>query len=138
MRFAFGKMLVSILLAAALSACGGGGSGGPESNLPSRTFSWDPPTQYTDESNIGDPARELLEYWIYVKSDNTAFTPMDHYVIVPAVDPVTSQLVTSYDLSLAAADFSLKQGIQYHVTIRTVCMSGVASDFSDPGADVTF
>jgi len=146
MRFARINILGSILLAAALFSCGGGGSSGPDISLPNslpdsqpkRTLSWDPPTQYIDNSVIGDPTLELKEYWIYVKSDNTVFTPTDNYVIVPAVDPVTNQLVTTFDLSSAASAFSLKQGIRYYVAMRVVSKEDIPSDFTDPNPDFIF
>ena len=143
MRLARRKILASILLAVTLSSCGGGGGGssgtdGPIIALPMRTLSWEPPTQYADNLAIVDPTRELKEYWIYMKSDNTAFTLTDTHVIVPAVDPITNQLVSSYDLRLAATVFSLKPGITYFVTMQAVSADDIQSDFSDPVIDVMF
>jgi hypothetical protein len=57
---------------------------------------------------------------------------------VNAVDPATNQLVTSYDLRLAASALSLREGIRYYVAMRTVSTAGVASDFSDPPAEFMF
>jgi len=134
-----GKLLLPVfLLAAVFSACGGGGGGGTDTNVPQRTLSWDPPTQYTDNTNIANPLQELGEYWVYVKTDNTSFTPADDYVVVSAVDPATNLLVESFDLRNAYLPLSLKTGTTYYVSMRAVSTSGVASDFSDPSPPFTF
>jgi hypothetical protein len=138
MRLACGKILIAILLAVAFSACGGGGGGGADSNLPVRTLSWVPPARYADDSVIVNPILELSEYWIYIKSEHAIFTPADDHVQVYAVNPATNQPVTSFDLRLAAPALSLKQGIRYYVSMRTVSTDGVPSGFSDPPAEFMF
>jgi len=129
----FRHMLPRLLLTAGLAACGGGGGGGgSDSGIAQRTLSWDPPTQYTDNTFISNPLLELKEYWVYVKTDNTSFTPLDDYVVVTAVDPGTNTLVTSFDLRLAYSGLSLSKGTTYYVAMRAVSTTDTASDFSEP------
>lgn len=85
-----------------------------------KTLTWDPPTQYTDNSAL-NPASDLDHYEIYVKQENR-FSDSDMYTdTVPAYN-------TAYNLALLLMPSQPPQS--YYVSVRAVTTSGVKSDFS--------
>ena len=118
-----------IAAAVAVSACGGGGqtSGAAGSAYPAKILTWSAPSAYTDNT-ILNPAAELANFEIYVK-ESASFTDSDSPIaLVAAIDPVTLQLVTSFDLANLSP--YLSAGVQYRVSVRAVALTGARSDFS--------
>jgi hypothetical protein len=67
------------------------------------------------------PSRDLQGFEIYVKQDSS-FGPADNPVATP------SPLDTSY--SLGNITPPLTQGVTYYISLRTVTVEGMKSDFS--------
>lgn len=65
---------------------------------------------------------------IYVKTNGTFTTGDSAMASVPAYDPNTGQISTSFNL----ADLSpfLARGVMYYVSVRAVAKDGLKSDFS--------
>jgi hypothetical protein len=104
------------------SACSGGG-GGSSSNSPSppsRTVYWSPPQYFTDNTPLV-PSRDLLGFEIYIKQDSS-FGPADSPVAT------SSPVDTSFNLATLAPPLS--RGVTYYVSLRTVTVGGMKSDFS--------
>ena len=138
-RFILGLALAAVV---AMTGCGGGGessvnggtqppgggspppAGGP---LPSKMLSWTPPSAYTDNSQL-DPARDLAYIEVYVNQDGVFSAGDTETASVAAVDPVTRQIVTSFDLANLGSFVS--RGVTYYVSVRAVAISGLKSDFS--------
>jgi len=131
------RLLAFLLVAAsvAFSACGGGGESGtsnsgnnpPGPTYPSKILTWSAPSAYTDNTNL-NPVAELANFEIYVK-ESGSFTDSDSpMALVSAIDPVTLQLVTSFDLAKLGP--YIASGVQYRVSVRAVALTGARSDFS--------
>lgn len=128
------RFIIVLFLVAFLQACGSGGGsggGGQGSTLPTRTLSWDRPTQYVDNTNI--PSAALVdEYRIYIKSGNMVFSDSDAYYTLLEWNP--DPVDPAYKIDLNSAEivsyFNLKKGTTYYLKMRTV-VSGVLSDFSE-------
>ncbi|HWS16247.1 MAG TPA: hypothetical protein VN450_08680 [Candidatus Methylomirabilis sp.] len=130
-----------IVMLAAFSGCGGGGSavsaesgggsisgGGPA--LPAKTLNWEAPSSYTDGTPM-NPTADLDRFEVYV-NESGAFDDTDPpQAILSAVDPSTGQLATSFNLANIAA---LTRGPQYWVSLRAVALTGLKSDFSPPAS----
>jgi hypothetical protein len=122
-----------------LAGCGGGGSsesgeissGDP---FPAKILSWAPPSQYTDGSSL-DPVTDLDRFEIYIKEGADFSNADDEIAAVSATNPGTGQINTSFNLANLAP--FLSQGVTYHVSVRTVALSGLKSDFS-PSATFSF
>ena len=75
-----------------------------------------------------NPATDIDSFEIYVK-DTSTFTNGDApKAQVGALDPVTGQMVTSFNL--ANLNFSLSTGIRYYVSVRATAKNGAKSAFS--------
>jgi len=131
-------LLIAIVLSP-LSGCGGGGGTSEEGisgggAFPAKILSWNPPSQYTDGSPL-DPGTDLDSFEIYI-NENGSFSNADNEMAaVSAIDSGSGQPTTTFDLSNLAP--FLSQGVTYHVSIRTVALNGLKSDFS-PGATFSF
>jgi hypothetical protein len=132
--------VLAAIVAAMLSGCGGGGEGASTQSAGSggiQTLAWDPPQTYSDSTPL-DPYRELDYYEIYISSapsfsDNDAPAAQ-----VAAVSNVLNPDGISYTQALTS-EFSLgnllpftEQGAVYYISIRSVGLDGLKSDFSAP------
>ena len=113
----------SLVLVALLSACSGGGSSSAPVVLGKSVY-WAPPQTFTDNTPL-IPSRDLQGFEIYVKQDNV-FGPADNAVATP------SPLDTSYNLG--NINPPLSKGTTYYLSMRTVTVEGMKSDFSPPFA----
>lgn len=124
----FGSVAACILLASVYGCGGGGATGSGETvTYPSRVLSWNPPTTYNDSAPL-DPSQDLKSYEIYVNDTGTFSDSSSPMAEVGAVNSGTGQATTSFDLATLGP--RLIQGVTYHVSIRTVAISGLKSDFS--------
>ena len=131
----------SILLGGLLIGCGGGDENTqPQSTgSPTSTLAWDPPQTYTDNTPL-DPYRELDYYEFYVSGD-TNFTDNDVPVAqVAAISNVLAPDGQSYTQALTneflldnLLPFTQPGGVCY-ISIRSVSVDGLKSDFSAPVA----
>lgn len=130
------------ILGILFSGCGGGGetssqavSGdvGPDP-FPAKILTWNLPSQYTDGTTL-DPVTDLDRFEIYVNEDGVFSDTDNEMAAVSATDSGTGLPVTSFDLSNLAS--YLSPGVTYHVSIRTVTITGMKSDFS-PSAAFSF
>jgi hypothetical protein len=131
---------LAAIIAALLSGCGGGGEGASTQSAGSggiQTLAWDPPQTFSDNSPL-DPYRELDYYELYLRSDPN-FTDNDAPVAqVAAVSNVLNPDGISFTQTLTS-EFSLgnllpftEQGAVYYISIRSVGLDGLKSDFSAP------
>ncbi len=136
--------VAAIALLALVSACGGGGgdtapAGSPSlppgsPPLPPKILSWSPPSAYTDNTPL-NPVSELDSFEVYVNTSGSfsnADTPLAY---VQAVDPVSHQLNTEFNLANLGP--YLSKGIVYYVSLRATALTGARSDFS-PAASFSF
>ncbi len=136
MRKPVPRLLALLFIAASVlaSACGGGGgsstSGGGDGGgpgFPAKILTWSAPSAYTDNTTL-NPAAELANFEIYVK-ETGSFTDGDSPIaLVAALDPMTHQVVTSFDLANLGP--YLSAGVRYQVSVRAVALTGARSDFS--------
>ncbi|TFH33583.1 MAG: fibronectin type III domain-containing protein [Deltaproteobacteria bacterium] len=137
-----GAIIVSVfVILAAFSGCGGGGSAssadtsanslsGGETALPVKTLSWEAPSSYSNGTPM-TPLLDLDRFEVYL-NESGSFNGSDvPQAILSAVDPLTHQLTTSFNLSNIPA---LTSGVQYWVTLRAVSRTGIKSDFSAPAS----
>jgi len=97
---------------------GGGGSSSP----PSKVVYWGPPKSFSDGTPLV-PSRDLQGYEIYVKQD---------LPFVPADNPVATPSFLESAFSLGQITPPLSQGVTYYVSLRTVTVEGMKSDFPPP------
>lgn len=111
------------------SGCGGGdtGSSGDGSPFPAKMLSWSPPSSYTDGTPLS-PLTDLDSHEIYVNETGTFVDTDLPMAVVRATDPGTGQVTTSFDL--ANLGLYLSKGVLYRVSLRTVSITGLKSDFS--------
>jgi hypothetical protein len=134
-------LVLATLLGILFTGCGGGGggaaqsSGSPESAV--TTLSWNPPTTYEDNT-VMDPYQELDFYEIYVRTVDANFT--DNEAPVAQVAAVTSVLspngITNQVLTRGFALTNLlpftQPGAVYYMSVKSVSINGLKSDFSQP------
>ena len=116
------------VLGALLCACGGGGSSAPALSTspsptptpPPKTVVWDAP-QYFEDNIPLVPSRDLQVFEIYIRQD-PSFGPTDSPIVT------TSPLDTTYNLANVSPPLS--KGVTYYVSLRTVTVEGMKSDFS--------
>jgi len=110
------------VLGAFLSACSGCSGGGSSSapTVPGKSVFWAAPQYFTDNTPL-DPSRDLQGYEIYIRQDSS-FGPDDSPVAT------VSPLVNKYNFANVSPPLS--NGVTYHVSLRTVTVEGVISDFS--------
>ena len=111
----------SLVLGALLSACGGGGGSSSAPVVLGKSVYWAPPQFFTDSTTPLVPSRDLQGYEIYVKQVSS-FGPADNAVATPA------PLDTSFYLGNITPP--LTQGVTYYLSLRTVTVYGLKSDFS--------
>lgn len=116
------KKLLSLLFAVLLVSCSGGGGGGGSPSLPSKTVYWASPQSFSDGTPLV-PSRDLQGYEIYVKQD-LPFVPADHPVAT------SSPLESSFYLGKITPPLS--HGVTYYLSLRTITVDGMKSDFSPP------
>ena len=109
----------SLVLGVLLSACSGGGSSSAPS-VPGKSVYWAPPQSFADGTPLV-PSRDLQGYEIYVKQD-LPFGPADSPVAT------ASPLDTKYNLVNVSPPLSKE--VTYYVSLRTVTVTGMKSDFS--------
>ena len=102
----------------------GEGGGGGSSSPPSKVVYWAPPQSFSDGTPLV-PSRDLQGYEIYVKQD-LPFVPAD----IPVATPSFLESV----FSLVQITPPLSQGVTYYVSLRTVTVEGMKSDFSTPAS----
>jgi hypothetical protein len=85
---------------------------------------WAPSQFFTDNTPLV-PSRDLQGFEIYVKQDNV-FGPADNPVVT------APPLATSYNLG--NINPPLSKGATYYLSMRTVTVYGMESDFSPPVA----
>lgn len=123
--------VAAVLLIGLLYGCGGGGStsNGAGEVVAAKTLSWIPPVSYTDETPL-NPATDLDSFEIYIR-ETGAFNETDvPLATVAAIDPVSGNSVTSFNLALLSP--FLSKGTNYYVAVRAVALTGSRSDFSAP------
>ena len=114
------QILVALsVLGALLSACSGGGSSSAPSVV-GKSVHWAPPLYFADNTPLV-PSRDLQGFEIYIKQD-PSFGPAD------SATATASALDTTYKLENVSP--SLLNGVTYYVSLRTVTMEGMKSDFS--------
>ena len=113
-------------LGALLSACSGGESSSAPSVQGKRVY-WAAPQYFTDNTPLV-PSRDLQGFEIYIKQDSS-FGPADSPVATP------SPLDNKYNLANVSPPLS--KGVTYYVSLRTVTVEGMKSDFS-PAAKFSF
>jgi hypothetical protein len=126
-RQGHGLILIAVaILGSVLSACsgcsGGGGGGSPAPSVSGKSVYWVAPQFFTDGTPL-DPSRDLQGFEIYIKQD-ASFGPDDLPV------ETVSYLDNSY--SLANASPPLSNGVIYYVSLRTITVDGMKSDFPPP------
>jgi hypothetical protein len=80
------------------------------------------PKYFTDNTPL-DPSRDLQGFEIYIKED-PSFGPVDSPVAI------ASPLDNTY--KLAKVSPPLSKAVTYYVSLRTVTLYGMKSDFSPP------
>jgi len=116
------------VMGALLCACQGGGSSSnspapsPTPTPTAKTVGWAAPQYFTDNTPLV-PSRDLQGFEIYVKQD-PSFGPADNPVAT------ASPLDNTYDLANLSPPLS--RGVTYYVSLRTVTVVGMKSDFSPP------
>jgi hypothetical protein len=132
-------IVLAILMGFLLIGCGGGGEGTQSTGAGTNTqiLMWDPPQTYVDNTAM-DPYRELDYYEFYVSSDSN-FT--DNEMPVAQVAAVTNVLLPdgkSYRQDLTS-EFALTNLLPftepnsvYYISIRSVAVGGLKSNFSAP------
>ena len=118
-------ILVAVFMGALVSACGGGGGastvqGPPPGSVPSKILSWTPPSSFTDSTPLNPPT-DLDGFEIYVGQD-ASFGPGDQ--VFAYVSPTD----TTFDLAQLSP--FLSPGVTYYVSMKSVALTGVKSDFS--------
>ena len=131
-------MLTAVL---SLAGCGGGGSstadgggtgsGGGGEAFPAKILSWAAPSAYTDSTPL-NPVADLDVFEIYVKTSGSFSASDTPMASLPAVDPGSGQIATSFNLANLGP--YLSRGVTYFVSIRTVAKNTLKSDFSAPAA----
>ena len=108
-----------LVLGALIAACSGGGSSSALS-VQGKTVHWAPPQTFADNTPL-IPSRDLQGFEIYIKQDPS---------FGAAESPVatTSPLDTKYNLATVSPPLS--KGVTYYVSLRTVMVGGMKSDFS--------
>jgi hypothetical protein len=138
-QYTYFVILLFLTAVFSLPGCGGGGSstadgsgtGGGDVSFPSKILSWVPPSSYTDSTPL-NPIADLDVFEIYVKT-NGSFSAVDTpMAALPAVDPGSGQLATSFNLANLGP--YLTRGVTYFVSIRTVAKNTLKSDFSAPAS----
>ena len=125
----------TVLAVVSLSSCGGGGSGtsasvsNPPPQLPSKILIWAEPSTFTDGTPL-NPAVDLREFEIYIDQGGVFNSNSLPVAFVPAVEPGTGRLVSSFDLANLAP--FVQKGVTYHVSLRSVGATGAKSDFAAP------
>ena len=109
----------SLVLGVLLSACSGGGSSSAPS-VPGKSVYWAAPQYFTDNTPLV-PSRDLQGFEIYIKQD-PSFRPSDGPIAT------ASPLDTTYNLANVSP--LLLKGVTYYVSLRTVTVAGLKSDFS--------
>ena len=122
-----GNSLIYLALAvfgAFLCACGGGGSSSispaPVPTPSSKTVFWAAPQFFADNIPLV-PSRDLQGFEIYIKQD-PSFGSADKPVAT------ASPLDNKYDLANLSPPLST--GVTYYVSLRTITVVGMSSDFS--------
>ena len=140
-------IVAMIVMLAAFSGCGGGGSAGSADSgggslpgdgslpgggtaLPARTLNWEAPSSYTDGTPM-NPLSDLDRFEVYVNESGSFDGSEVPQAVLRAVDPATLQLTTSFNLANIAA---LTIGPRYWVSLRAVALTGLKSDFSPPAS----
>ena len=134
-------LVLAALLGILLAGCGGGGGSSESTGLTGTavaTLAWEPPTTYADNSAM-NPYQELDYYEIYVRTDDANFT--DNEVPVAQVSAVTNVLLpdgVTYNQMLTSS-FELgnlipftQPGAVHYLSIKSVSVDGMKSDFSQP------
>ena len=124
------RLVLALVASIFLVGCGGGGessSNPPPTPTSSKVLTWTPPNNFADQTPL-DPAKDLDHYEIYVK-ETGSFSPTDAVdATVSAVDPANGGLVTSFNIANIAPFLSPK--VTYYVSMKSVSVTGVKSDFS--------
>jgi hypothetical protein len=141
-RTGFRKPLVlTALLGIFLTGCGGGGETTQTSASPApsvTTLSWNPPSTYEDNSVL-DPYQALDYYEIYLRTADPNFTDNEAPVAqvaavtdVLAQDGVTHNFVLTNDFTLSNLLPFAQPGAVHYLSIKSVSVDGLKSDFSTP------
>lgn len=109
------------VLGALFAACSGGGSSSSLS-VQGKTVYWASPQYFADNTPLV-PSRDLQGFEIYIRQD-PSFGPADSPVAT------ASALDTTYNLAYVSPPLS--KGVTYYVSLRTVTVDGMKSDFSVP------
>jgi len=117
------KRILAVLavLGAILPACSGGGGGSSTApSIAGKSVYWAAPQYFTDNTPLV-PSRDLQGFEIYIRQD-PSFGPTDSPIVT------TSPLDTTYNLANVSPPLS--KGVTYYVSLRTVTVEGMKSDFS--------
>ena len=111
------------ILGVLLSACSGGGGGSSSTPVVlGKSVYWAAPQSFTDNTPLV-PSSDLQGYEIYIKQDSS-FGPADNAVAT------TLPLANTYNLENVSPPLS--KGVTYYVSLRTVTVEGMKSDFYPP------
>ena len=117
-------LLVALpVLGAFISGCSGGGSSSAPS-VPGKSVYWTTPRYFTDNTPL-DPSRDLEGFEIHIKQD-PSFGPGD--------TPVGTASPLQNSFHLGGITPPLTPGATYYVSLRTVTVAGMKSEFSPPVA----
>ena len=94
-------------------------------------LSWTPPESFADQTPL-DPARDLAHYEIYINETGNFASTEPSDADVSAVDSAGGGLVTSFDMANLAP--FLSPNVTYYVSMKSVSVTGVKSDFSPPAS----
>jgi hypothetical protein len=135
------SLVLAALLGILFAGCGGGGGGTTQSSgsteLAVTTLAWRPPTTFEDNT-VMDPYQELDYYEIYVRTVDANFTdneaPVAQVAAVTNVlspNGITNQVLTS-DFALGNLLPFTQPGAVYYMSVKSVSINGMKSDFSQP------
>ena len=128
------KIFGTLILAAFLAACGGGGTSYTNNSFDTNAnlshsyiFSWNAPNETVDHEAI-NPANEIEYYELYISATGIFSDSDIPAAFVTAVE--SGQLVTQFDLALLNVD-ELPAGQQLYVSLKAVGVDGQKSDFME-------
>lgn len=135
-------IVIVLILAAFVSLFGCGGGGGATSSgggaidggggaYPAKILRWLPPDSYSDSTPL-NPSTDLDAFEIYMKTDAEFSANDQPMASLRAVDPVTGQITTSFDLANLGP--YLQKGVIYYLSMRAVALDGLKSGFSTPAS----
>ena len=126
------NILAALAVTFLLAGCGGGEGASTTDVSPSgKVLRWNPPQSYSDQTPL-NPVTDLKEYLIFINNTGNFSTSDTPSAVAAAVDPVNGQATSSFNLSNLSS--FLNPGVTYYISMQSVSVTGVKSDFSPPAA----